>query len=144
MSALYALLAALSNAANVITQHIASTATPPGLRVGGSSSTCSATLFGCLGWIGARRCFRVPGTRLSHGQLSVVQTLMVTELVFGLLIRKVWIHQSIRPVAWASAVLTCVGIGVFVAMAEPQGGNPTPSSHAWRRHWRCSVVRRPS
>jgi hypothetical protein len=131
MSALFALLAALSNAANVITQHIASTSDP----AGSSGWRLVVYLFRnplwLFGWIALVGAFVFQALALSHGQLSVVQTLMVTELVFGLLIRKVWIHQSIRPVAWASAVLTCVGIGVFVAMAEPQGGNPTPSSHAW-------------
>jgi len=124
------LLAALSNAANVITQHIASTSDP----AGSSGWRLVVYLFRnplwLFGWIALVGAFVFQAlasvTASSRGPDADGH-----ELVFGLLIRKVWIHQSIRPVAWASAVLTCVGIGVFVAMAEPQGGNPTPSSHAW-------------
>ncbi len=61
----------------------------------------------------------------------MVQALLVTELVFGLLLRKVWIGQSIRRAAWGSAALTCVGLAAFVVIDQPQGGTPTPTAHAW-------------
>ena len=57
--------------------------------------------------------------------------LLVTELVFGLLLRKVWIGQAIRPAAWGSAALTCVALAGFVLVDQPQGGTPTPAAHAW-------------
>jgi hypothetical protein len=63
--------------------------------------------------------------------MSVVQPLLVTELVFALLLRRFWIHQSIRPVTWWAAAATCVGLAVFLATSEPQGGRTYPSSHAW-------------
>jgi len=44
---------------------------------------------------------------LHNGLLSLVQNLLVTELVFALVIRRLWIRQSIRPLAWGSAALTC-------------------------------------
>ena len=60
-----------------------------------------------------------------------MQALLVTELVFGLLLRRAWLKQAIRPAAWGSAALTCVGLGFFVAVHQPEGGTPTPSVHAW-------------
>jgi hypothetical protein len=63
--------------------------------------------------------------------MSVVQPLLVTELVFVLVLRRVVIHQSIRAITWWAGGLTCVTLALFVAMSEPQGGNDFPSSHAW-------------
>jgi hypothetical protein len=48
-----------------------------------------------------------------------------------LVLRRFWIHQSIRPVAWASAIVTCVGLTVFVIAGQPGGGQPTPASKHW-------------
>jgi hypothetical protein len=60
-----------------------------------------------------------------------VQALLVTELVFGLLLRKLWIRQAIRPAAWGAAALTCVALAAFALVDQPQGGIPTPTAHAW-------------
>jgi drug/metabolite transporter (DMT)-like permease len=90
-----------------------------------------------LGWVFLIGAFVFQAIALHNGQLSVVQTLLVTELVFGLILRRLWIHQRISPLAWASAGLTCLGVALFVAMGEPQGGNPTPTSHAW---WAAFLV----
>jgi hypothetical protein len=61
----------------------------------------------------------------------VVQPLLVTELVFALVLRWLWLHQSIRPVTWWAAALTCVSLTLFIAMAEPSGGSGLPTSGAW-------------
>jgi len=47
------------------------------------------------------------------------------------LLRRVWIHQSIRPVTWAAATVTCVGLAVFIGAGQPGGGEPTPTSGHW-------------
>jgi drug/metabolite transporter (DMT)-like permease len=132
LSALFALLAAFSNALNVTTQHVASTsgrrAKASGLRLAASLIRSPLWLFGWAAGIGA---FVFQAAALKNGQLSTVQALLVTELVFGLALRRVWIHQSIQPAAWGSAGLTCVGLATFVLIDEPQGGTPTPTAHAW-------------
>ena len=61
----------------------------------------------------------------------MVQPLLVTELVFVLVLRRVVIHQAIRAITWWAAGSTCLALALFVAMSEPQGGNASPSSHAW-------------
>ncbi|HMD56297.1 MAG TPA: DMT family transporter [Solirubrobacteraceae bacterium] len=132
MSAIFALLAALSNALFVTTQHVASTSGRPakasGLRLVGYLFHSPLWLFGWAAGLGA---FVFQASALKSGQLSIVQALLVTELVFGLVLRKLWIGQSIRPAAWWSAALTCAGLAAFVAIDEPQGGTPTPTAHAW-------------
>lgn len=132
VSAIFALGAAFSNALYVATQHVASTSG----RVGKASGLRLVAYLirsplWLLGWAAALGAFVFQAAALKNGQLSIVQALLVTELVFGLLLRKIWIGQTIRPAAWASAVLTCVGLAAFVAADQPHGGTPTPSAQAW-------------
>ncbi len=132
MSAILALCAAFSNALYVATQHVASTSgrvgKAKGLRL--LAYLIRSPLW-LLGWAAGLGAFVFQAAALKSGQLSIVQALLVTELVFGLLLRKVWIGQAIRPAAWGSAVLTCVALATFVAVDQPQGGTPTPTAHAW-------------
>ena len=131
MVILFALLAALSNAVNEGTQHVASTAAP----ARSSGWQLVVYLFRnplwLLGWVALIAAFLFQALALSQGQISVVQPLLATELVFMLLLRRVWIHQSIRPITWAAATLTCVGLAVFIAAGQPGGGEPTPTSGHW-------------
>jgi hypothetical protein len=60
-----------------------------------------------------------------------VQPLLVTELVFALVLRRVWIHQQINDVTWWAAVVTCGSLALFIAVSEPTGGNAQPTSFAW-------------
>ncbi len=132
MSTIFALCAAFSNALYVATQHVASTSGRTGKASGARlvASLVRSPLW-LLGWAAGLAGFVFQAAALDRGQLSIVQALLVTELVFGLLLRKVWIRQAIRPAAWGSAALTCIGLAVFVLVDQPQGGTPTPSAHAW-------------
>lgn len=132
MSAIFALCAAFSNALYVATQHIASTSgrrrEASGLRLALYLARSPLWLFGWAVAIGA---FVFQAAALNKGQLSIVQALLVTELVFGLVLRKVWIHQTIRLAAWGSAALTCCGLTGFVFLHQPRGGTPMPTGKAW-------------
>jgi hypothetical protein len=75
--------------------------------------------------------FAFQAAALHGGQLSVVQPVLVTELVFVLVLRRAWIHQRVAGAAWAAVVVTCVALGVFLAMAEPSGGHPTAATAEW-------------
>src|SRR3974390_446663 len=108
MTIVYALLTAFSNALNVTTQHKASIASPPkakGWRLVGYLFRNPLWLFG---WVALVAAFLFQALALREGQMSVVQPLLVTELVFVLVLRSLWIHQAIRPVTWGAAVATCV------------------------------------
>jgi len=131
MVIVFALLAALSNAVNVVTQHIASTAgtrRSTGWQLVRYLFRSPLWLFGWVALVGA---FVFQALALHVGLVSVVQPMLATELVFALVLRQVWIHQSIRPIAWAAAVVTCASLAVFIVAGQPGGGQSVPVS----RHW---------
>jgi drug/metabolite transporter (DMT)-like permease len=132
----FALLAAFSNAVNVTTQHIASTSDPrrsSGWRLVGYLFRNPLWL---LGWVALAGAFLFQALALHNGLVSVVQPLLATELVFALVLRRFWIHQSVRLITWGGAAVTCVSLAVFVTAGEPRGGQATPTSH----HWLGAVV----
>jgi drug/metabolite transporter (DMT)-like permease len=131
VSVFFALLAALSNALNVITQHIASTSDTEGAKGWRLVGYLLRNPLWLFGWVALICAFVFQALALHNGPLSSVQTLLMTELVFALVLRRVWLGQTIRSAAWLSAALTCVSISVFIVVAEPRGGSSSPSSHAW-------------
>jgi drug/metabolite transporter (DMT)-like permease len=131
VSLLFALAAALSNALNVVSQHVASISSPPevkGWRLGIFLVRQPLWLFGSVAMLGA---FVFQAVALYNGRLSVVQSLMVTELVFALVLQRLWLRQAVNGGAWLSATVTSVGLAVFLVMSEPQGGHPQPTAGAW-------------
>jgi hypothetical protein len=127
----YALLAALGNGLNVMTQHTASVRAPK------RSSGWSLVLYlaqnrlWLLGWVALIGAFVFQALALHVGEISVVQPLLVTELVFTLALRRLWLRQAIRPVTWWAAAATCVCLSVFLATSEPHGGREFPAAHTW-------------
>ena len=131
MTVAFALLAALSNAVNVITQHAASVRAPGRSSGWRFVAYLARNPLWLVGWIALAAAFVFQALALNSGPLSVVQPLLVTELVFALVLRRFWIHQSIRAMTWWAAVATCAGLALFLATSEPQGGRAIPASHAW-------------
>src|SRR5947209_11237259 len=130
MTILFALASAMSNAVNLLTQRVSSRGGPSGSwwRLAKYLIRQSLWLVGMAAVIAA---FILQAIALRHGQLSVVQPLLVTELVFVLVLRRLWLRQAVRAAAWGSAALTCAGLAVFLVAAEPRGGRPMPTAHAW-------------
>ena len=131
MVIVFALLAALSNAVNEATQHIASTTAPrrsSGWRLVVYLFRSPLWLFG---WVALAGAFVFQALALHDGLISIVQPLLATELVFMLALRRFWIHQSIRPITWGAAALACVSLTVFIIAGQPGGGQPTPTGHHW-------------
>jgi len=132
----FALLAALCNAVSVIERHIASTADadrPRGRRLVAYLLRNPRWLAGTAAQIGA---FAFQAVALHLSPVSVVQPLLVTELVIALVLRRVWIRQSVGAAAWAGAAAACAGLGVFLVAAEPRGGHPAPAGG----HWTAAIV----
>jgi hypothetical protein len=128
---LFALLAAFCNALNLVTQHVASIGDPrqsKGWRFVRYLVTNPLWLFG---WVALAGAFVFQALALHNGLISVVQPLLVTELVFALVLRRLWIHQRIRTITWWAAALTCVSLALFISMSEPSGGDVTPTGEAW-------------
>ena len=131
MTVVYALLTALSNALNLTTQHRASIASPRRAKGWHLVIYLFRNPLWLFGWVALAAAFVFQALALQSGQMSVVQPLLVMELVFVLVLRRVWIRQQIRAVTWWSAGVTCVALALFLAMSEPQGGQDTPSSDVW-------------
>ncbi len=131
LSVVFALAAALSSAVNLMTQHSASAGAPKrkkGWRL-------VAYLFRqppwLLGWIAAAGAFAFQAVALHYGQLSVVQPVLITELVFVLALRRVWIRQDVVRAAWAAALVVCGALAAFLWAAEPTGGHSSPEAAQW-------------
>jgi drug/metabolite transporter (DMT)-like permease len=130
-SVAFAFASAFANALNVVTQHVASTAAPArdkGWRLAMYLIRNPLWLSGVAAMVGA---FVFQALALYHGRLSVVQSILVTELVFSLVIGRLWLRRKVVPAAWASAGVTSAGLAVFLVMSEPQGGHPGPTAQVW-------------
>ncbi|MBO0728369.1 MAG: DMT family transporter [Acidimicrobiaceae bacterium] len=126
-----ALGSAFANALNVATQHVASTAAPAegkGWRLALFLFRNPLWLFGVAAMVGA---FALQAVALDLGRLSVVQSILVTSLVFTLVIARVWLRRQVSVAAWVSASVTSAGLAVFLIAAEPTGGHAQATSPAW-------------
>ena len=131
VSVLFAFAAAFTSALNLVTQHVASTAAPvsdKGWRLALYLVRSPLWLFGVAAMVGS---FVFQALALYNGRLSVVQSILVTEVVFSLVIGSLWLRRDVAAAAWASASITCVGLAVFLVMAEPRGGHPDATAKAW-------------
>ena len=96
-----ALLSALASAGNLILQREASRAAPAGLRwwrLLGHLLRQPRWLAGEGSWWLA---FALQALALHLGPMSVVQPVLVTELVFVLLLRRLVMHWPVRGAAWS-------------------------------------------
>ena len=103
VSVLFAFAAAFTSALNVVTQHVASTAAPPkdrGRRLALYLIRSPLWLFGVAAMVGS---FVFQALALYNGRLSVVQSILVTELVFSLVIGSLWLRRH---------VVAAAGVGV--------------------------------
>jgi hypothetical protein len=127
----FALLAAFSNALNVVTQHVASTAAPAkdkGWRLALYLVRNPLWLLGVGAMVAA---FVFQAFALYNGRLSVVQAVLVTQLVFSLVIGRIWLRRAVSKAAWVWASVTSAGRGLFLIMSEPHGGHPYLTTSAW-------------
>ena len=131
LTVVFALAAAFSNAVNLLTQHSASVGAPKREKGWRLVAYLFRQPLWLLGWIAAVGGFAFQAVALHFGQLSVVQPILVTELVFVLVLRRVWIRQDVARAAWAAVLVVCGALAVFLAVAEPTGGNLTPETAEW-------------
>jgi drug/metabolite transporter (DMT)-like permease len=75
--------------------------------------------------------FGLQATALRLGQLSVVQPVLTTELLFLLLILAVWFRYHLGWREWAGSVAIVAGLGGFFLAAHPSGGNLNPDNRQW-------------
>src|SRR5215471_11197134 len=128
---IFALAAGFSNAVNVLTQHKASISAPTRVKGWRLALYLPRQPLWLLGVAAAVGSFAFQALALHNGPMSVVQPLLVTELIFVLALRRVWIHQDVARAAWASVGVVCVALAVFLAVGEPTGGSAAPEANQW-------------
>ncbi len=132
-SLVFALLGAFSQALTSVLQRLA--------NVGGQQQTKRS------GWQTTKYLVRQPmwlagmatmgGTfvftavALYLGELATVQPILVTELIFTLALRALWLHDRITSRTWGAAALLCVGLGGFLFAAHPREGIGRPTFGGW-------------
>jgi hypothetical protein len=127
----FALAAAFSSAVNLITQHAASISAPEREKGWRLALYLVRQPLWLLGWAAAGGVFVFQALALHNGPMSVVQPVLITELAFVLVLRRVWIRQLVAAAAWASVLVVCAALAVFLIAAEPSGGHPVPDTKEW-------------
>jgi drug/metabolite transporter (DMT)-like permease len=128
---LFAFGSAFANSLNLVTQHVASTAAPgtvKGRRLALYLIRNPLWWFGVAAMVGA---FVLQALALYNGRISVVQSILVTELVFTLVIGRFWLRRGVAAAAWGSASVTSAGLALFLVMSQPEGGHPQVPTGAW-------------
>lgn len=127
-----AVLAALCNALTTIFQRLGVETAPDarlrGLKLLRHVLKRPIWYVGFAAMIGS---FLFQATALGFGSLSVVQPLMVTELVFLVVILRVSFGA---PLGWREAVgtvLTVAGLASFLAISNTGGGTSFPTASGW-------------
>jgi drug/metabolite transporter (DMT)-like permease len=131
LAIVFALAAAFSSALNLTTQHSASIGAPKREKGWRLALYLVRQPLWLLGGAAAVGSYAFQALALHNGPLSVVQPVLVTELVFVLVLRRVWIRQDVARAAWAAVSVVCAALAVFLAAAEPTGGKPSPEAAEW-------------
>jgi drug/metabolite transporter (DMT)-like permease len=128
----FAVLSALSNACSAVLQRLAvvdGTATKKSLwRTAIDLVRQPVWLLGALFLAGT---FGFQALALYFGPLSVVQPVLVLELIFTLGLRVFVLHDDIAARTWSAALMICVGLAAFLIVASPTEGTHVPTARQW-------------
>lgn len=127
----FALLTALSNALALTTQHVASRRSNESLRGWRLWTHLAHEPLWFVGWLALGGSLVFQALALHFGPMSAVQPLLVTELIFGLIIRQFWLAQRVQRRAWWSAIATALGLVLFLVASAPHASAATPTTLRW-------------
>jgi drug/metabolite transporter (DMT)-like permease len=132
MAIFFALLAALCNALATIWERMGVESAPEGrLTLRTLSRHVVRRPIWCLGLVSMMGAFLFQAAALSDGGLSLVQPILVTELLFLVVILRVSFGRSLGWREAAGSVLTVAGLALFLSMSNQGGGNRLPSPAEW-------------
>jgi drug/metabolite transporter (DMT)-like permease len=131
MSVLFALLSAFSNACTILLQRIANVSSPEGLPGFRHALHLVRQPLWLVGMAFMVATFAFLAIALYFGTLAVVQPLVVTELIFTLALRKLWLRHEIAARSWLAAAVTCGGLAGFLLVAQPRVGQRIPTAGGW-------------
>lgn len=132
IAALFAVLAAASNAVASVLQRRAARMAPPEHAFRLSLVGDLARRPSWLGGIGALAGgFVLQATALSFGGLALVQPVLSLELPFTMILAAYAFHEGLGRVPWGSVVLLTGGLVALLAAAAPRGGRAEPALTMW-------------
>ena len=129
---LLSLLAAISNALTSLLQRM-------GVEDAPEDSTLKLSLLThalrrgvwLLGFAFMVASFLMQAVALHLGDLSVVQPILTTELLFLVVLLATWFRFRIGLREWLGCVAAAGGLAGFLIFAQPGGGNLSPSNLGW-------------
>ena len=124
-----ALLTALANGLGVTAQHIASTSSTNQDRGWRFVAFLFRHPLWLVGWAAMGGSLLFQSLALHFAAMSLVQPLLVFELVLALVLRRFWLRQAVTTRAWAASVATAVSLGVFLLATTRSSGPPVQVLH---------------
>jgi drug/metabolite transporter (DMT)-like permease len=130
---IFAVLSALSSAGSAVLQRLAavdhkSAAAGSGWRNAISLVRQPMWLLGGGFMVGT---FVFQALALYFGPLSVVQPILVLELIFTLGLRAFLLHDGISARTWYAGLTICVGLAAFLIVASPSNDKHVPDARQW-------------
>ena len=132
MAYLLALLAALANALSAIFQRIGVQSAPADTVM--SIRLIRHAFSNAIWFLGLAMIalgFLLQAGALHYGQLSSVQPLVTTELLFLVLVLGVWFRYHLGVREWGGSLAAAGGLAAFLVVCAPGGGNAAPTRHTW-------------
>src|SRR6516225_6156572 len=121
---IFAVLSALANACSAILQRLAVVDRTAQARSAWRTAIDLVRqpiwLLGVLFLVGT---FAFQALALYFGPLSVVQPVLVLELIFTLGLRAFLLRDDIASRTWSAALMICVGLASFLVVASPSEGS---------------------
>lgn len=132
ISVMAALASGLVNAISAVMQRRAALDAPSGSLL---SRRLIVFLFRQPKWLAgvflAAGGFALQALALAGGQLSLVQPLLMSEILFLLLILLVRYSEPIGPREWLGGIAITLGLGFLLGLADPHGGQGSGSGAGW-------------
>ncbi|HEY5121436.1 MAG TPA: DMT family transporter [Acidimicrobiales bacterium] len=119
-----ALFTALANGLGVTAQHIASTSSTHHERGWRFVVFLFRHPLWLVGWLAMGGSLLFQSLALHFAAMSLVQPLLVFELVLALVLRRVWLRQAVPARAWTASLVTALSLGVFLVATTRASGPP--------------------
>ena len=132
MSILLAVFAAVANTVATVLQRLGVESATSGNRT--SKKLMAAVMRRPIWFVGlalTTASFLLQSVALAYGNLTSVQPVMVTEIVFLVLILGTWFHQRLGWREWVGTIGTAVGLGVFLGLSYRRRGVGQPDNEDW-------------
>jgi len=128
----FATLSALSNACSAVLQRLAVVdRTSEARSVWRTALDLVRQPVWLLGGLFLIGTFGFQALALYFGPLSVVQPVLVLELIFTLGLRVFLLRDDIASRTWSAALMICVGLAAFLVVASPSEGTHVPNAGQW-------------